>query len=184
MPKNQTNIKRNKQPQQQQQQPKKKSVPPEIENIINSLDEDSKMSLLTIYSDVFTPFINKITSIEGEGFIHETIKENTKDIKKFHDIPCEEDEKLARVIHATTRLTGVFKGLKPDDKADITNLVNSTSQKNIPMVSLNKTMKDFIMNKLDLIVTDILNTIFEESNKELINGISDYLFSVIEQSYE
>jgi len=169
---------------QKQQRQQSKPIPQDIINIIVNLDEDGKRNLLSIYDDILTPTVQKLSSIQGEGTLNNLLKEQALQIKKYHDIPVQEDEKLARVIGATNKLTSVFKMIEPNDRAEIANIVNTTSQKGMPMESIKKVVHEFAMKKIDLFLKIALNGIFDEENKELINSFSDYIFAIIEQSYE
>mgnify|MGYP006315897149 FL=1 len=106
------------------------------------------------------------------------------EIKKFHDRPCPEDEKLARVIGATNKLTQAFSLLDKSDLGELTGIVNSTSQKNIPMESLKRIVHEYAMKKIDNVMSNILGEVFQESNSDLIHESSNYLFTIIEQLYE
>lgn len=182
MPKTNKAPKLTKKEQRQQQQPK--PIPQELLDIIISLDEDGKRSLLSIYDDILTPTVQKFSSIQGEGTINDLLKKQALKIKKYHDVPVQEDEKLARVISATNKLTSLFKMIQPNDRAEIANIVNTTSQKGMPMESIKKVVYEFAVKRIDLFLKIALNGIFDEDNKELINSFSDYMFAVIEESYK
>ena len=161
-------------------------VPDEIQKVIQNLDEDSKINLLHIYTNIFTPIVTKLSK-EGEGeggVVNNMFKGQMSEIKKFHDRPCPEDEKLARVIGATNKLTQAFSLLDKSDLGELTGIVNSTSQKNIPMESLKRIVHEYAMKKIDNVMSNILGEVFQESNSDLIHESSNYLFTIIEQLYE